>query len=700
MTNLSTSPTATVSPSVQFCPVYQNRERPVSDCLNSELLSLAYSSDVPNPDARQFERAQQALAYRKSALKEGWTVADESEAKEEYIRLCREIVDEHLAAHEAHFGFEQCAPYEDINELAHEGRDIFLIIKFMDEERHIRSTIESLLTQQDVDLSRVVLIGVDNMSIDSSGETFCQLRDTNTSPVHMIYCQQPTSGGGSAARLGVDRSIATVREIARLTGDWNILHRARIAVSDGDTIYHPRLLADSTRIFDEHPDVDGVMPFLTYKLTACLRLFDGWQERDQAALLENVQTRQKDFVAVQSSLDTQLAHEDFPRSRRQVFEDGIALWSNVQCETIKVSFVGVSKTGERFGVLVDPKGNHALVFEDRFLSLNRAPMAGYDSALVYLENGRVKPDEVWRWHSLIGHDLFLLWCFNGMGFSKDLILPDTSDALKSFRVWAFAVGGQHQLSRPGTARVTGTDYQSGRVLQSYGARTVLGASQAHSETEIDRLAKMIRNFANEQSVFYGNTRSGSLERASGLYLHMSRIQDEIEAEVKGYSEELYKGVVFPERILFPLRWMLQNYICAYFCADETDRELVLSESLDIFFSRQTCKAICNDVLHPAESAGMEDQQFETIKSRAEELAEDIIRDNWVELMGFYETTLRDFFDSEGIGCDVYDPLLKPITGCRNSLEEERPFIDVNEVWSPERFSIDYGRGQVLEVERA
>ncbi|MEM1301538.1 MAG: glycosyltransferase family 2 protein, partial [Pseudomonadota bacterium] len=336
---------------------------------------------------------------------------------------------------------------------------------------------------------------------------------------------------------------------------------------------------------------------------------------------------------------------------------------------------------------------------DRFLGLTRAPTAGYDSALVYLENGRVSPSEVWRWHSLIGHDLFLLWCFSGAGLSTEQILPDTSDALKSFRVWAFAVGGQHQLSRPGTERVTGTDYQSGRVLQSFGARSVLGASQAHSETEIDRLAKMIRNFANEQSVFYGNTRSGSLERASGLYLHMSRIQDQIEAEVKNYSEELYEGIVFPERVLFPLRWMLQNYICAYFEADEEQRPEVLANSLDIIFGPQTTKLICDEVLTASEAADMATRNFEAIKARAEELAETIIQDHWKTLMRFYEATLRDFFTQENVSPQVFEPLLRPLAGCRNALLEERPLIDVNEVWSPDRFNIDYGRGQVLEVEQ-
>lgn len=682
---------------IGISPVYRNRSRPVSECLASELLSLAYTSDVSDPNPVQFDRAQRALQLRADALAAGWDGGPPGpEAAHAYLAVCREIVDEHLHARAVRFGAEQCAPFEEAPTLGVESRDIFLVIKFMDEEPHIRSTIDSLLTQKHVDLSRVVLVGVDNMSSDRSGEIFREARDTNLSPVRMIYCRQPVSGGGNAARLGVDRCIATVRAMAEMRGDWSLLHRARIAVSDGDTIYHPDLVADGTRVFDTHHDVDGVMPFLTYKLAACLRLFDGWRQRDPAPLLVAAAHRAGDFVRLDLPLDTILAYERFPRARRRGGRTGVDL-GFTSGESLHTPYVGSTETGERFGVLVDPDGNRALAFEDRFLVLERAPVAGYDSVLVHLENGRVRPDEIWRWHSLIGHDLFLLWSFSAMGLSRDFILPDTSDALKAFRVWAFSVGGQHQLRRPETERVTGTDYQSGRVLQCFGARTVLGSPWAYSETEIDRLAKMIRNFANAQSVFYGNTRAGALERASGLYLHMTRIQDKVEAEIRGYSEALYEGVVFPERLLFPLRWMLQNFICAYCVAGAHERALVAAGSFELLFDEGAWAAIRADILTNAELDAMKALGFEALRARGEHLAEAVIRAYWEALIAFYGRTLRQFFHDHGIGDSVYGFLLEPLPSCRNSLLEERPSVDVNDVWSTNDFVVDRERGQVIDI---
>lgn len=147
----------------------------------------------------------------------------------------------------------------------------------------------------------------------------------------------------------------------------------------------------------------------------------------------------------------------------------------------------------------------------------------------------MRADEKWRWHSVIGHDLFLLWMFQRMGIPEAVVAPDTSDALKVFRCWSLAIGGQHQPSSPALKIVTGTDYQSGRVQQAVGCRTVLGPAIVYTEIKVDRLAKMIRNSANRQGVFYGDTRSRGLERASGLYLHMTRIQDQVESEIRGYS---------------------------------------------------------------------------------------------------------------------------------------------------------------------
>ncbi len=683
---------------VSISPVFRNRTRPIDQCLNSELLFLAYTSDVNDPNPAQIERAHQALHLRSKAIAEGWTgrQGPDVASVRDYLRVCREIVSTHIADRHARFGPEQCAPFDEVAQLAAEGRDTFLIIKFMDEEAHIQSTIDSLLAQKGVDCSRIVLIGVDNMSSDRSGEIFRQARDANTGSVHMIYCQQTISGGGSAARYGVDRSIATVLAMCEATGDWGLLHRARIAVSDGDTIYHPHLVADATHVFDTYPDIDGIMPFLIYKLTAALRLFDGYRQSDPAALLKKVEPHAGRFVPVNFALDGMAAQDLLPRRQRIARADGMHL-GLADGTKLFVPFVGTTEHAGSFGVLVDAKGNRALIFSDRFLVLERAPVSGYDSALVYLENGRVGRGEVWRWHSLIGHDLFLLWAFRAMNLGRDYILPDTSDALKAFRVWSFAVGGQHQLKRPGTERVTGTDYQSGRVLQTFGARVVLGTPHAHSETEIDRLSKMIRNFANEQSVFYGNTRSRALERASGLYLHMTRIQDEIEAEIRGYSEALYRDVVFPERILFPFRWLLQNFISAYCVADPAQRHLISERTFEVLFPPDRWAKIREEILTEAVLDAMNHRRFEALRSEGEVLAEQIMGAHWTALIEFYEATLRRFFDDHDIDVSTYGFLLEPLADCRNSLLEERPFVNVNDVWSQSDFKIDQVRGQVVAV---
>ncbi len=685
---------------LSMCPVYRNRARPSRECMESELLALAYTSDVNKPDPEQFARAQRALRLRGAAIAEGWDGTSSGlPSASAYLALCKQIVDAHLEGRASYFGVEQCKPFDEALSLAVEGRDTFLVIKFMDEEPHLRSTIDSILTQVDIDHGRIVVVGVDNMSTDRSGEIFCDMRDQNTTRIRMIYCRQPTPGGGNAARLGVDRCIATVRAMAEASEDLSILHRARIAVSDGDTIYHPALVAEAARLFDSQHDVDGIMPFLTYKLSACLRLFQGWEKRDHQELLAQTVHLSDTYLKVPFSLSSVHCLERFPRQFRKAQGPKMRLGLE-NGELLDIDFLGSLKSGVRFGVIVDPAGNRVLVFEDGFLIPERAPVAGYDAVLVHLDNGLVGKDEVWRWHSMIGHDLFLVWSFAAMGLQRELILPDTSDALKSFRVWTFSVGGQHQLRRPGTERVTGTDYQSGRVHQCFGARTILGSPHCPTETEIDRLAKMIRNFAKSQSVFYGNTRAGALERASGLYLHMTRIQEKVEAEVRSYGEEFYRDVVFPERLLFPLRWMIQNFIGALCTASEGQRPGVAKGSFEILFDNSTWRDIREQILTDAELDLLSSQSFESLRARSEELAEKIICQHWVALLTFYEETVRSFLDHHDIAESNSGFLFKDILNCRNSLLEERPPTDVNEVWSGGEFIVDQERGQVLDLNAA
>lgn len=342
--------------------------------------------------------------------------------------------------------------------------------------------------------------------------------------------------------------------------------------------------------------------------------------------------------------------------------------------------------GRRYGVIEDPAGARAYVMEDRTIVLDRAPVSGFDSALLFLENGGVRADEKWRWHSVIGHDLFLLWMFQSMGIPEAVIAPDTSDALKVFRCWSFAIGGQHQLSSPALKIVTGTDYQSGRVQQAVGCRTVLGPATAYTETEIDRLAKMIRNFANRQGVFCGDTRSRGLERASGLYLHMTRIQDQVESEIRGYSEDFFRDVVFPERVLFPLRWLLQNAICLYAGGDRSVRTVVRERVFTrLLGSRSTDEALAG-------------RSFEDKRDEAESLAEELISGFYPEIMRFYARTLADFLDTQGVARADYAWLLEDVEHSRNALIEKQAPIDPAVVWAGREFVIDHARGQVVGMQ--
>ena len=676
-----------------------NRVRSIEKIMSSELLSLAFTSDVNDPNPKQFLSAQQALKERERALASGWDGRTFDKAKR-YLSVCENIVKTHLEERSFYFGKEQCVPFDEYALLAKEGRDIFIIIKFIDEEPHIQSTIDSLLSQAGCDHERIVIIGVDNMSTDRSGQIFREMQNRNTTPIRMIYEQQPTPGGGNAARLGVDKCIATIFAMSQLTGDKTLLHRAYICVSDGDTVYHPSLVADAQNTFDNHQDVDGIMPFLTYKFSACLRLFDSYVQKKPEDLEKLVACKESNFVKTTVSLRAFDAHKLLPRQSREVCIvnqiSGMQL-KTIDGQTFFVPFIAQTDGNEKFGVFLDQDGNRAYIFENRHLILEKAPYSGFENTLVFLENSAIGSDNVWRWHGLIGHDIFLLWAFAEMGLSENLILPDTSDALKGFRAWAFAVGGQHQLSRPGIKRVTGTDYQSGRVLQSFGARTILGSSHCHSETEIDRLAKMVRNFAHKQAVFYGNTRAESIDRASGLYLHMTKIQDKIEAEVRGYPEQFYKEVVFPERIIFPFRWMIQNFICSYAMAENGDRENIYNSSFKVILSTDTWREICDSILTDDAILDLINSEYESLRKKAEKIAEKIIETYWKELISFYSLTLRSFFFHHEVASEYYDFLLEALSSCRNGILDDRPEVNVNNVWANKEFEIDEEKGQVSEM---
>ncbi|UXY14138.1 glycosyltransferase family 2 protein [Chitiniphilus purpureus] len=673
-------------------PTLANRQQTPQAALNSRLLELMHTSNVNKIAPQQLADAQQVLALREALLARGDAGSDADWG--EITALQRGIIERHLAARAEFYGADQVLPFDDAATLAREGRDTFLIIKFMDEAPHIRATLASLLTQTRVDLGRVVIVAVDNNSTDGSDRIIQETVAEIASKARVIYVNQPVPGGGSAARYGTDRSMATLYRMCELDQNWQRLQTARLAVTDGDTVYHHEVVHALCELFDQEPGVDGVMPFLIYKLTAALRFFRGYRPLDENALAEIARTTIP--VAVQTCLSNTDGQRSYPHTGRRRDGDAMLL-QHVDGSTVRVPLDCTAPDGRRFGVLQDPDGALAFAFEDRYLVLHRAPVSGFDAALVCLENQGIGKDEQWKWHTAIGHDLFLLWMFQQGGVPEEIVAPDTSDALKMFRCWAFAIGGQHQLSRPGLKIVTGTDYQSGRVLQSVGCLTVLGTAGAWAETEVDRLAKMVRNFANEQSVFYGETRSRGLDRASGLYLHMTRIQGKVEQEIRDYPDHFFRDIAFPERVVFPLRWLLQNAICAYAADDAALRGQLEQQLFVPMFGAARFAALRAAVLHDTALAQLRPLPLDPKRDQAEELAEALIMDAYPEIMQFYARTVAACLDAHGVPQADYAWLFDGIEQGRNALKEARPRVDPAAVWQGSEFVIDQARGQVVQM---
>ncbi len=663
----------------------QRQTEPPETALHSPLLALNATSDVDPVLPEQIRQARQVLLARAAA--HGAAPHD----------LQRQVVRRFLAGRSAHFGAGQCAPLDQAAQLADEGRDVFLIVKFMDEAPHLEATLQSLLNQAGVDMGRVVIVAVDNNSTDGSDQIVKDMTAANRTKARIIYLNQATAGAGNAARLGVDRCIATILRMCELDGNWARLQSALIAVSDGDTVYHPHLLRETTRIFDSCPTVDAVMPFLSYKLTAALRLFAGYRP----AVPENLgRLASLDRVTrTRAELAGETAFDQLPRWLRRPRGDHLMELGTADGSTLIVELCNTDQYGRRFGALSDPAGRMAYVLADRSVVLAQAPVSGTDAALVHLENGGVSPDQKWRWHALIGHDLFLHWLFAGLGVPEEIVYPDTSDALKTIRAWAFAIGGQHQLRRPGLRIVTGSDYQTGRVLQATGAVVRLGPAEAMAQTETDRLIKMVRNLVADQSVFYGNIRASALERASGLYVHMTRIQGDIEEEVRGYDDAAFRSTVFPERILFLLRWLLQNAMRFYAHDEEEARQMVRDRVLGAMFAPGEALAIERDWfaganLDPVREAGS-DERLDV----AERLAERFIAANYPALMRLYESALRDFFARQRLAESVYDWLFEGLAASPNAIVARPRDIDPAAVWDGAEFVIDVARGQVTGMRK-
>jgi hypothetical protein len=666
----------------------QVQDEPPGTALDSPLLDLVGTSDVNPIPVEQFRDARRALRLRRDLVESGRGDPDE------VLAVQRQIVERYLEGRRAYFGYDQCAPFGEVDEMAREGRDTFVVIKFMDEAPHIAATLHSLLHQKDVDPHRLVVVAVDNNSTDGSDRIVEGIAAANRSPVRIVSLGQPRPGAGNAARLGVDGCIATIHEMCRRDQAWERLQSAVIGVSDGDTVYHPHLVAETLRIFESSPTVDGAMPFLIYKLTAALRLFAGYQP----AFPEALEARAVPGEARELDVDlTDLtAFDRLPRWGRE--RQGEAMRLAVEGGApVTVPLAATDEHGRRFGTLRDRAGHVAYVLHDRTLVLARAPVSGFDAALVFLENGGVRPEQRWRWHAVVAHDLFLYWAFAGMGLPAAMVYPDTSDALKMFRTWSFAIGGQHQLARPDLRIATGSDYQSGRVLQAAGATVRLGPARAFAETETDRLIKMVRNLVHQQSVFYGETRSEPLDRATGLYVHMTRIQSSLEQELRDYDDEVFERVVFPERVLFPLRWILQNAVRFYAHPEPAARRIVRERALDVMFSAATARRLERTWLNDDAVTAIRAADCCEKQAVAERIAEAVIGENYAEIMAFYCRTLRSFFTAQRVASDCYEALLEGVETSRNAIIERPPAVHPAVVWQGSEFVIDVRRGQVVRM---
>lgn len=694
--------------------IVENQQHDPHVALQSPLLALNQTSDVNPIKAEQIMDARQVLRWRRSAFgtiqgctgaKSAGDTSDEMPGQAGVLALVgkvqalqKRIVERFLEGRRAYFGAAQSAPLECYRELASEGRDIFIVVKLIDEEPHIATTLHSILNQRAVDLRRIVIVVVDNNSIDGSTHIVNEIIRHNKSSVRILHIVQSMPGGGNAARLGVDRSLATLYEMCCCDGKWERLQDALIGVSDGDTVYHQELLGNCAAICEGDPNVDGVMPFLTYKLAAGLRLYRKYERVSPCELSPYARWEQAVFVPV--DLFDARSLDEFPRPGRKRCSEDAVEFALASGGRLNIALASRDALGRPFGILKDREGHIAYVRSDRTLVLDGPPVSDLDTVLMVLENGIVCRDEKWRWHSLTGLDLFLRWAFQGMGVPEEMVYPDTSDALKLFRAWSFAVGGQHQLSRPDLRIVTGTDYQSGRVLQIVGAVIRLGPADAYAETETDRLCKMIYNLARDHSVLYGETRSTPIERASGLYLHMTRIQDAIENEIRQYPDEFFRDVIFPERFLFPLRWMLQNALRFYAHWEEAASTMVRRQFLDQVFACGEAEEIEREYFGVKNIGALRGAPFHEKQALAEKLAETIIVRHYGSIMRFYTRTLESFFAAHGVAPPVYAWLLCGLEAGQPALSVQPRHVHPSVVWRDPKFIIDDRRGQVVGIRNA
>jgi hypothetical protein len=187
-----------------------------------------------------------------------------------------------------------------------------------------------------------------------------------------------------------------------------------------------------------------------------------------------------------------------------------------------------------------------------------------------------------------------------------------------------------------------------------------------------------------------------MERATGLYVHMTRIQTDLEQELRGYPDEIFEHTVFPERILFPLRWMLQNAV-RFYAHGPAERDVVRERVLNIMFSPQTVAEIERSVLSEQALRALAHAPFADKQLLAEVAAERVIGSHYPEIMAFYTRTLRHFFARHQVPPQACEWLLHGVIESRSALTQRPPEVDVAAVWDGEEFEVDIGRGQVVRM---
>src|SRR5690606_29672189 len=120
---------------------------------------------------------------------------------------------------------------------------------------------------------------------------------------------------------------------------------------DGDTVYHPETLRTISDLLGRDPTVDAVMPFLTYKFTAALRLMHDYQPAVPAAVAAAADSSQPPTL-VNVELGTITAHDELPRWQRRRRGDEMVLTDRAGT-LVRVPLAHTDPRGRRFGVLVD-----------------------------------------------------------------------------------------------------------------------------------------------------------------------------------------------------------------------------------------------------------------------------------------------------------------------------------------------------------